>query len=76
VQATSRRIGEGWCRRRESYERGVGFSARKWCDSPVFSTERACLHFSLVRTPQAHSGRLGMAWALRMDLGPFSEENE
>jgi hypothetical protein len=40
------------------------------------STEQAPPRFSLVRSPQAHPGGPGMAWALRMDECPNPGENE
>jgi hypothetical protein len=36
-QATGRRIGEGWCRRRQSNKRGGGFTSIKWWGSCVLS---------------------------------------
>jgi hypothetical protein len=56
VQATGRRIGEGWCRRRQSNERGGGFATRKWGLRVLSPIERARPRFSLVRSPRAHPG--------------------
>jgi hypothetical protein len=77
VQATGRRIGEGWCQRRQSNEgreRGicdqiVGFVcslANRAGPSPLFSHPES---------PSAPQGA-GMAWARRMDEGPNPGENE
>jgi hypothetical protein len=44
-----------------------GFATRKWGSRVLSLTERARPRFSLVRSPRAHPGGSGMAWALRMD---------
>jgi hypothetical protein len=77
VQATGRRIGEGWCRWRQSNEgrkRGI-------CDQIVgFACSLAdrvgpFLLFSRPG-PRARPGGSWMAWARRMDEDPNSKENE
>jgi hypothetical protein len=40
------------------------------------STERACLRFSLVRTPRAHPGRPGMAWGFMPFFGGKRETGD
>jgi hypothetical protein len=53
-----------------------GFTTRKWGSRVLSLTERACPFFSLVRSPRAHPGGPGMAWALRMDERPNPGENK
>jgi hypothetical protein len=51
----------------ERATRGEGDLQRESGGIHVLSLIKLAVRFSLVRTPRAHPGGLGMAWALRMD---------
>jgi hypothetical protein len=53
-----------------------GFTSKLYGLRVLSPTERARFRFSLVRSPRAHPGGPGLAWARRMDLGPNPGENE